>query len=110
MRCTSAGLLPLDLTFGSRDAAVEAVDFDMNIAQSTANKLKAVIEKGLLEGDSVDEMAQSMSQSTSFGIKRSRTIARTESTKAINLYQVQAYSTTMEDGINIHKKSGYPER
>ena len=69
----SAGkTLPLDLTFGSREAAVEASDFtSMNIAQTTANKMKDVIEKGLLEGDSIDEIASSISQHTAFGIKRS---------------------------------------
>ena len=102
----SAGrTLPLDLTFGSREAAVEAVDFtSMNIAQSTATKIKEVIEKGLLEGDSVDDIAKSIEEDTSFNIKRSRTIARTESTKAINLASVQAYNTAMADGIKIRKE------
>ena len=102
----SAGkTLPLDLTFGSREAAVEASDFTaMNIAQTTANKMKEVIEKGLLEGDSIDEIAGNISQHTSFGIKRSRTIARTESTKAINLASEQAYNTAQADGIKIRKE------
>ena len=102
----SAGrTLPLDLTFGSREAAVEASDFtSMNIVQTTAKRMQAIIEQGLLDGDSVNEIAQSISNSTSFGIKRSRTIARTESTKAINLASVQAYNTAMKDGINIRKE------
>jgi len=102
----SAGkTLPLDLTFGSREAAVEASDFTaMNIAQTTANKMKDVIEKGLLEGDSIDEIASSISQHTAFGIKRSRTIARTEATKAVNLASEQAYNTAQADGIKIRKE------
>ena len=76
----------------------------MNIAQTTANKMKKVIEKGLLEGDSIDEIASSISRDTSFGIKRSRTIARTEATKAVNLASEQAYNTAQADGINIRKE------
>lgn len=102
----SAGrTLPLDLTFGSRDAAVEASNLtSMIISQTTGATMKQVIEKGLLEGDSVEEIAQSISESKVFGIKRSRTIARTESTKAINLASIQAYNTAMKDGINIRKE------
>ena len=102
----SAGrTLPLDLTFGSREAAVEATSLtSMVISQTTGKTMKQVIEKGLLEGDSIEEIAQSISQSKVFGIKRSRTIARTESTKAINLASVQAYNTAMKDGINIRKE------
>ena len=102
----SAGrTLPLDLTFGSRDAAVEATNLtSMIISQTTGATMKQVIEKGLLEGDSVEEIAQSISQSKVFGIKRARTIARTESTKAINLASIQAYNTAMKDGISIRKE------
>ncbi len=83
----SAGkTMPLDLVFGSRDAAVEMSDYSsIGIAQTSANKMKGLIEKGLLDGDSVDEIARSIEQSSTFGIKRSRIIARTESTKAFNL-------------------------
>ena len=102
----SAGrTLPLDLTFGSREAAVEASDFtSMNITQTTAKRMQAIIEQGLLDGDSINEITQSIFNSTSFDIKRSRAIARTESTKAINLASVQAYNTAMQDGINIRKE------
>ena len=102
----SAGkTMPLDLVFGSRDAAVEMSDYSsIGIAQTSANKMKGLIEKGLLDGDSVDEIARSIEQSSTFGIKRSRIIARTESTKAINLASDQAYNTAQADGINIQKQ------
>ena len=44
------------------------------------------------------------SPSKVFGIKRARTIARTESTKAINLASIQAYNTAMQVGISIRKE------
>lgn len=102
----SAGrTLPLDLTFGSREAAVEASNLtSMLISQTTGTTMKQVIEKGLLEGDSIEEIAQNISASKVFSIERSRAIARTESTKAINMASVQAYNTAMQDGINIRKE------
>ena len=96
---------PLDLVFGSRTAAVQAIDnASMNIAQTTANNIKKIVENGLLNGDSVDEIASTIKSDASFGIKRSRTIARTESTKAVNMATDQAYQTAAANGINIRKQ------
>lgn len=96
---------PLDLVFGSRTAAVQAIDSaSMRIAQTTADKIKKIVEDGLLEGDSVDEIAGKIKKDAEFGIKRSRTIARTESTKAVNMATDQAYQTAAANGINIRKE------
>ncbi len=58
----------------------------------------------MLEGDSVDEIARKIKKDAKFGIKRSRTIARTESTKAVNMATDQAYQTAAANGINIRKE------
>ena len=101
-----AGLTkPLDLVFGSRTAAVQAIDSaSMRIAQTTADKIKKIVEDGLLEGDSVDEIAGKIKSDAGFGIKRSRTIARTESTKAVNMATDQAYQTAAANGISVRKE------
>jgi len=96
---------PLDLIFGSREAAVNANDLaSMQITQATANKIKRIVEVGLLNGDSVDEMSSELERNTIFSAKRARIIARTESTKAVNMATDQAYSTAANNGINIRKE------
>lgn len=96
---------PLDLVFKSREAAVNANDLaSMQITQSTANKIKRIIEAGLLDGDSVDEIAKSIDQRSIFGAERARTIARTEATKAVNMATDQAYGAAANSGINIRKE------
>ena len=96
---------PLDLVFGSREAAVNANDLaSMQISQTTANKIKRIVEAGLLNGDSVDEMARELERDVIFSAKRARTIARTESTKAVNMATDQAYTTAANNGINIRKE------
>ncbi len=96
---------PLDLVFGSRVAAVQAIDAaSMNIARTTANKVRKIVEEGLLNGESVDEITMAIASDAKFGIKRSRMIARTESTKAVNLATDQAYQTAANNGINIRKQ------
>ena len=96
---------PLDLVFGSREAAVEESDFtSLNIAQTTAKRLKTIFEDGLLRGDSVADIAKEIEGAKIFNTKRARMIARTESTKAINLATTQAYNAAQVDGINIRKQ------
>ena len=96
---------PLDLVFGDRRVAVDLIDStSLNIARSTANEMRLLIEKGLLEGQSVKEIADSLKKEFYFSRRRARRIARTESTKAINLASAQAYSTAQAQGIRIRKE------
>lgn len=96
---------PLDLVFGSREAAVYANDLaSMEITQTTANRIKRIVEMGLLNGDSIDEIARDLDERKTFGAQRARTIARTESTKAVNMATDQAYSAAANSGINIRKE------
>ena len=96
---------PLDLTFGERDLAKEAIDFAaFDIAQTTAKSVQGIIEQGLLAGASVNQIAIGLDNAAGFGIGRSRTIARTESTKAINLAASQSYQTAANEGIRIQKQ------
>ena len=66
--------------------------------------MRLLIEKGLLEGRSVKEIANSLEKEFYFSRRRARRIARTESTKAINAASAQAYSTAQAQGINIRKQ------
>ena len=96
---------PLDLIFGERDLAKEAIDFAaFDIAQTTAKNVQGIIEQGLLAGASVDGIAIALDNAAGFGIGRSRMIARTESTKAINLATNQSYQTAANEGISIRKE------
>lgn len=96
---------PLDLVFGERDIAKEAIDFAaFNIAQATAKNVQGIIEQGLLSGASVNQIALALDTNAAFGIARSRTIARTEATKAINLATDQSFQTAANEGIRIQKQ------
>ena len=96
---------PLDLIFGERDLAKEAIDFAaFDIAQTTAKNVQGIIEQGLLAGASVNQIAIGLDNAAGFGIGRSRMIARTESTKAINLATNQSYQTAANEGISIRKE------
>lgn len=96
---------PLDLVFGSREAAVSAYDLSSyQISQTTAEKIKKIVEQGLLNGDSVEEIAKALDQRAIFGRERARLIARTESTKAVNMATNEAYNTAANEGINIRKE------
>lgn len=96
---------PLDLIFGERDLARASIDLAaFQIAQTTAKNIQGIIEQGLLAGASVDQIAIGISNSAGFGVGRSRMIARTESTKAVNLATNQSYQTAANEGIKIQKE------
>ena len=96
---------PLDLVFGERDIARSAIDLSaFEITQTTAKNVQGIIEQGLLSGASVNQIAIAIDNSAQFGIGRSRMIARTEATKAINLATDQSYQTAANEGIKIRKQ------
>ena len=96
---------PLDLVFGERPIAQNMIDLAaFEMTQTTARSVKGIIEQGLLAGASVRQIAIGLDNANSFGIARSRTIARTEATKAINLATNQSYQTAANEGIRIRKE------
>tara|TARA_R100000655_G_scaffold93154_1_gene134399 strand:- start:1499 stop:4693 length:3195 start_codon:yes stop_codon:yes gene_type:complete len=96
---------PLDLVFGERNIAQNSIDLAaFQMAQTTARNVKGIIEQGLLAGASIRQIAIGLDNSTGFGIARSRMIARTEATKAINLASNQSYQTAANEGIRIEKE------
>ena len=96
---------PLDLEFGDRKIAESMIDLSaFEIASTTAKSIRKIIEQGLLQGLSVDDMAELIKEDTRFGFKRARTIARTESTKAINLAADQSFQSAANEGIPIRKQ------
>ena len=96
---------PEDLAFGEPDIARSYIDQTaMEIAQTTAKEVKKIVENGLLAGSSINDLAIALDNSVGLGLSRSRMIARTESTKAINLAANQSYQTAANEGINIQKE------
>ena len=96
---------PLDLVFGERAIAESAIDLSaFEIASTTAKEVQKLIERGLLSGLSVRDIAKSIDKDSRFGRKRAQMIARTEATKAINLATSQSYQTAANEGIKIRKQ------
>ena len=96
---------PLDLVFGDRDIAREAIDLSsFEIATTTAKSVKGIIEQGLLAGASINQISIGLDNATQYGMSRARMIARTESTKAINIATRQAYKTASNEGIRVRQQ------
>ena len=96
---------PLDLVFGERDIARDAIDLSASeIAATTAKHIQGIVQQGLLAGASVNQIAIGLDNARQFGLYRSRMIARTESTKAINIATRQAYQTASNEGIRVKQQ------
>ncbi len=96
---------PLDLVFGRRDLAVQLSDFAAEqMTNTTINTVESIIQRGLVAGASVPDIASSLSSSLAFSQDRALRIARTESTKALNASTDQAYRQAATAGINIQKQ------
>jgi SPP1 gp7 family putative phage head morphogenesis protein len=96
---------PLDLVFGSRDLAAQLSQRSaQQIAESTGRSVLSVVERGLLEGLSVDQIAEQVQGATFFNANRARRIAQTESTRAVNAASLQAYREAANLGIQLKKE------
>lgn len=97
---------PLDLNFSSQELLVELTDqMAKEISITTANAVTKAIQNGLIEGQSVSQIAENISQIGAFGLGRASNIARTETTKALNRSAVEAYrQASQETGLKIEKE------
>ena len=103
---------PLDLVFGRRDLAVQLSNrAAQEMTNTTVKSVESIIQRGLVAGASVPDIAASLAQITDdltksriFSDSRALAIARTESTKALNASTDQAYRQAATAGINIQKQ------
>ena len=96
---------PLDLVFGRRDLAVQLSNkAAKEMTNTTVKSVESIIQRGLVAGASVPDIASSLSGSLAFSQDRALRIARTESTKALNASTDQAYRQAATAGINIQKQ------
>ncbi len=96
---------PLDLVFGRRQLAVQLSDkAAKEMTKTTIESVESIIQKGLIDGLSVQAIASKLEVSLVFSEARSLRIARTESTRAVNSATDQAYRLAEANGINIKKQ------
>ena len=97
---------PMDLMFGGREILVELQqEMARQISRTTADAVTKSIQDGLINGQSVNQIASSISEIGAFSFSRAMTIARTESTKAVNRSAVEAYRQgSQETGLTIMKE------
>ena len=63
--------------------------------------VKKLIQKSLDEGRSVQQMQKLIRQSASFSASKALTVARTETTRAVNAGAVESYATAADLGIKV---------
>ncbi len=74
------------------------------IIQTTTEKIRKVVEFGLLEGSTESEIARSITSSKAFDASRATLIARTEATRSLNAANVQAARIAVGEGLGIQKQ------
>ena len=97
--------IPEDMAFGADDiAAWQTGRLATELIKTTNEKVRTIVEKGLIDGLSTDDIARQISQSKIFDKARATLIARTEATRSINSAHVQAYEMAAADGISVQKQ------
>ena len=101
--------VPSNLVWGQQDFA----DYEMEnavakIVDTTGKQIGERVQQGLLNGESLDDIAVQIKKYSpsdkTFGYGRAMTIARTESTNAITGAQLRSYETAKTDfGVKIKK-------
>ena len=97
--------IPDGLIFGAPELAVSEIGFSVDEIVDTSSKvIQKTIEDGLLSGWSVAEIATSISRNPRFDRASALRIARTESTRALNLGASQSFKSAAAEGIRVKKK------
>ena len=74
------------------------------VVRTSSDKVMKIVEKGLMEGLSTDEIANLLMDAKAFDKARARLIARTEATRSVNGAAIQAYEVAAGEGIGIQKQ------
>jgi HK97 family phage portal protein len=78
--------------------------FARQIARTGSNAIQRIVENGLVQGFTIDDIASDISEAFAFSPQRALMIARTESTNAANLGAQRAYAEAEADGIKVQKQ------
>ena len=99
---------PYEFIFGNRDYAKQIWERSSKmITGNTGKKILEILEKGLLDGLSRNEIAKALladDKSGIFSLSRATRIAQTESTKVVNLASLQAYKDAQSLGVQTKKQ------
>ena len=102
----AADELPIDdVSFDPDDAAVVNLirEFVDVITETQAVAVRAIVEEGIESGRTVGQMQEDLHRSAAFGASRALRIARTESTRAVNLGTMTAYQQAADLGLEVRK-------
>ena len=100
--------VPIDLSDIEFDpahpAVVRSLDrFLKNATRTQSEAVRFIVEAGLEEGASIGTMQERIVRSAAFSPARARRIARTESTRSVNLGTVLAYREAQDKGVEVEK-------
>jgi HK97 family phage portal protein len=96
---------PLDVQFSQREIMLEYIDtMKKELSQTTADAVRKSVQNGLIDGQSVNEIANNIQTIAAFAPSRSMLIARTESTRAANRAAIAAYEQAQGEGLDIQKE------
>ena len=102
-----ASIADIDLTVPFADREMKNIALSSaakQITTTTGAAVKSIIESGLIGGLSIDNMAIQLAKSGAMSIGRATTIARTESTRAVNGATVDAYRSAQSQGVELQKE------
>ena len=86
-----------------REALEEVRRMKTSILQTTNNKLRAAIDKGLAEDYTLAELQQAVVNNSAFTPVRAMAIARTESTRMASVAGQRAYDMAEAGGVKLEK-------
>lgn len=101
-----ARALPVSLTFSPDRAAVARLvsTVSRTITETTARQIRHIIEGGLEQNLTIAEIQGALIQSQGFTPARALTIARTETTHAIETGSEAAYTAAADAGVDVQKQ------
>ena len=97
--------IPDGVIFGTRELGIQYIEESVAEMIKTSNKeVQKTIENGLLNGLGVIDIARNLETNHRFDRASAKRIARTESTRSLNLGASQAFKSAAAEGVSVKKK------
>ena len=85
-------------------AQYEVERFAKRVTKTTANSVQSIVEKSIIQGLPVIDMADILISAKAFSFDRAYMIARTETTKQLNSSANEAFKTGVQQGVKMKKQ------
>ena len=79
-------------------------EFASRVTEATGEAVRQIVMRGILEGQTIQQMQERLMASAAFSPSRALMVARTETTRSVNMGAESAYQAAAAQGVDVRKE------